>query len=60
MRNVYPHSRFSGLIPGGIVNGIAGNLKDEAVLDTTYGYDWRTCEYWSPHNAHFVWAVSLL
>ena len=43
-----------GLIPGGIVNGIAGNLDDEPVLDTECGYDWRTAEYWSPHNANFV------
>jgi hypothetical protein len=60
MRNIYPHSRFVGLIPGGIVNGIAGNLDDEPVLDTEYGYDWRTAEYWSPHNAHFVRSLSEL
>lgn len=60
MRNVYPHSRYVGLINGGIVNGIAGNVKDEPVLDTQYGFDWRTTEYWSPHNAWYLWAVSLL
>ena len=27
MRNPYPHSRFVGLIPGGIMNGIAGNSQ---------------------------------
>ncbi|HPT25740.1 MAG TPA: glycoside hydrolase family 9 protein [Bryobacteraceae bacterium] len=60
MRNVYPHSRFAGLINGGIVNGIAGNAKDEPILDTEYGYDWRTTEYWSPHNAWYLWATSQL
>jgi len=60
MRNPYPHSRFVGLIPGGIMNGIAGNMRDEPVLDTEYGLDWRTTEYWSPHNAYYLWAVSAL
>lgn len=60
MRNVYPHSRFVGLLIGGIVNGIAGNMKDEPILDTEYGYDWRTTEYWSPHNAWYLWAMSQL
>ena len=59
-RNPYPHSRFVGLIPGGLMNGIAGNVKDEPVLDTENGFDWRTTEYWSPHNAWYVWAVSVL
>jgi hypothetical protein len=60
MHNPYPHSRFVGLIPGGILNGIAGNPKDEPVLDTEYGFDWRTCEYWSPHNAWYIWTHSVL
>ncbi len=60
MRNPYPHSRFVGLIPGGIMNGIAGNREDVPVLDTAYGFDWRTTEYWSPHNAFYLWAVSSL
>jgi hypothetical protein len=60
MRNPYPHSRFVGLIPGGIMNGIAGNLRDEPILDTLNGFDWRTTEYWSPHNAHYIWALSIL
>lgn len=60
MRNPYPHSRFVGLIPGGIMNGIAGNTQDEPVLDLEYGYDWRTTEYWSPHNAHYIWALAVL
>jgi hypothetical protein len=49
-----------GLIPGGIMNGIAGNTRDEPILDTEYGFDWRTTEYWSPHNAYYLWAVSTL
>jgi len=60
MRNPYPHSRYVGLIPGGIMNGIAGNAQDAPILDTEYGFDWRTCEYWSPHNAYYLWAVSAL
>jgi hypothetical protein len=33
MRNPLPHSRFAGLIPDGIMNGIAGNAHEEAVVD---------------------------
>jgi len=60
MRNPFPHSRFVGLIPGGIMNGIAGNVEDEPVLDMQYTLDWRTCEYWSPHVAYYIWANSVL
>jgi hypothetical protein len=60
MRNPYPHSRFVGLIPGGIMNGIAGNANDEPVLDQAYAIDWRTNEYWSPHVAYYIWSVSTL
>ncbi len=58
MNNPYPHSRYVGLITGGIMNGIAGNPEDEPILDTEYGFDWRTTEYWTPHNAWYLWAVS--
>ena len=51
MRNPYPHSRYVGLIPGGIINGIAGNPRDEPILDQQFHMDWRTTEYWSPQNA---------
>jgi hypothetical protein len=60
LRNTYPHSRFTGLVVGGIMNGIAGNVQDEPVLDTEVGYDWRTTEYWCPHNGWYLWAVSEL
>jgi hypothetical protein len=60
IRHPYPHSRFVGLLPGGIMNGIAGNVDDEPVLDMEYGFDWRTTEYWSPHVAWYIWAVSAL
>jgi hypothetical protein len=60
MRNLFPHSRFVGLIPGGIMNGIAGNVNDEPVLDLEYTLDWRACEYWSPHVAFYIWANSVL
>jgi hypothetical protein len=33
MRNPFPHQRFVGQIPGGIMNGIAGNASDEPILD---------------------------
>ena len=33
---------------------------DEQVLDTAYDLDWRTCEYWSPHVAYYIWANSVL
>ena len=58
MNNPYPHSRYVGLITGGIMNGIAGNPEDEPILDMEYGFDWRTTEYWTPHNAWYLWAVS--
>jgi hypothetical protein len=60
MRNPYPHSRYVGLIIGGIMNGIAGNAQDEPVLDMEYGQDWRTAEYWSPHNGFYLWVQSVL
>jgi hypothetical protein len=25
-----------------------------------YGNDWRTGEYWTPHNAFYLWALSQL
>jgi hypothetical protein len=60
MRNPYPHSRYVGLIPGGLPNGIAGDRRDEPVLDTQLGFDWRTVEYCTPHNAQYIWAISEL
>jgi hypothetical protein len=60
MRNPYPHSRYVGLIPGGIMNGVAGNASDEPILDLSNQMDWRTAEYWSPQNAYYEWAVSAL
>jgi len=60
LRNPYPHSRFVGLIPGGIMNGIAGNADDEPVLDTQNELNWRTCEYWSPHVAFYIWTNAVL
>ncbi len=60
MRNPFPHSRYVGLIPGGLPNGIAGDRRDEPVLDTQLGFDWRTVEYCTPHNAHYIWAIAEL
>jgi hypothetical protein len=59
-RNSYPYSRFVGPLIGGIVNGVAGNTQDVPILQMEYGNDWRTGEYWTPHNAFYLWAVSRL
>jgi len=59
-RNPYPHSRYVGVIPGGIMNGIAGNVDDEPILDTGFSGNWRTNEYWSPHVGYFEWAQAVL
>ena len=59
-RSPYPFSVFAGLLPGGIMNGIGGNSRDEPVLSYDCGSDYRTCEYWSPHSCYYEWAVSLL
>jgi hypothetical protein len=58
--NSYPFSPFVGPLIGGIVNGIAGNTRDEPILQMQYGNDWRTGEYWTPHNAFYLWAQSQL
>ena len=59
-RNPYPHSRYVGVIPGAIMNGICGNTDDEPILDTTFSGNWRTNEYWSPHLGYFEWAQAIL
>ena len=59
INNPYPHSRFMGLIPGGIMNGIAGLKDDRPFLDLSYMMDWRTTEYWSPHTCFYIWFASL-
>lgn len=60
VRNPYPHSRYVGVIPGGIVNGICGDADDEPILDTSFAGIWRTNEYWSPHVGYFEWAQAVL
>ncbi|MGH9623028.1 MAG: glycoside hydrolase family 9 protein [Bryobacteraceae bacterium] len=60
VRNPYPHSRYVGVIPGGIMNGICGNADDRPILDTSFGFSWRTNEYWSPHVGYFEWAQAVL
>jgi len=60
VRNPYPHSRYVGVIPGGIMNGICGNAADEPILDTGFTGTWRTNEYWSPHVGYFEWAQAVL
>ena len=56
----WPHSRFVGLIPGGIMNGIGGDEQDEPVLDQENGLAWQTNEYWSPHNAFYLMTLAAL
>ncbi len=53
-------SPFVGLIPGGIVNGVAGNEQDQAVLNQESERDWHTNEYWSPHSGYCLWTLSIL
>lgn len=60
VRNPYPHSRYVGVIPGGIMNGICGNADDQPILDTSFGFSWRTNEYWSPHVGYFEWTQAVL
>ena len=60
VRNPFPHSRYVGVIPGGIMNGICGNTDDQPILDTGFGFSWRTNEYWSPHLGYFEWAQAVL
>jgi hypothetical protein len=60
VNNPYPHSRFLGLIIGGVMNGIAGNEDDMPFIDMHHTMDWRTTEYWSPHVAYYIWTACLL
>jgi hypothetical protein len=60
VRNPYPHSRYVGVIPGGIMNGICGNAGDQPILDTSFGFSWRINEYWSPHVGYFEWTQAML
>lgn len=59
-RNPMPYSVFVGPIIGGVLNGIGGNVADEPVLNPGPDNDWRTGEYWSPHNAYYLWANAVL
>jgi len=56
----FPHSRFVGLLVGGIMNGFVGEERDEPFLDMAGAQDWRTTEYWCPHNGNYLWALSVL
>jgi hypothetical protein len=54
-------SHSNGTIPGGIVNGICGNLSDYYWFDDSAGTPaWQTTEYWLPHNAWFIIALESL
>lgn len=52
--------------PGAIINGITGGLDDEDGIAFNLGYaqtgrddDWRWTEQWLPHDAWYLYAVSL-
>jgi hypothetical protein len=55
-----PYSRAVGSIVGGIMNGFIGGEADEPFLDMNAVSRWNTTEYWIPHNAHYLWALSVL
>jgi hypothetical protein len=51
----YPHSRYTGIIPCGILNGISGTREDEPHLGSApYDLEWQTKEYWSPQQAQYL------
>ncbi len=56
----YPHSRFVGMIPGGIMNGFNGGPHDRPFVHAGNTLDWETTEYWGAHNANYLWALSIL
>jgi hypothetical protein len=52
--------------PGAIINGITAGLKDEDGIAFNLGYaqtgrddDWRWTEQWLPHDAWYLYAISL-
>jgi hypothetical protein len=54
-------SHSDGIIPGGIVNGICGNISDYYWFNASAGTpSWQTTEYWLPHNAWFIVALESL
>jgi hypothetical protein len=55
-----PFSMFVGTIPGGMVNGFNGGPDDLPNLHPGNTLDWETGEYWGTHNAHYMWALSIL
>lgn len=44
-------------IPGGVMNGIGGNERDEPALDAG---SWNTCEYWTPMVCYTMWLAAEL
>jgi hypothetical protein len=47
---VWPHSRYVGIIPGAVTNGVNGTPDDQPVFASEH-LQWQTTEYWSPHQA---------
>jgi hypothetical protein len=56
----YPHSRFTGLMPGGMLNGFIGREQDEPFLHPGNTLDWETTEYWNMHVAWYILALTIL
>lgn len=53
LNDVWPHSRYVGIIPGGVMNGIGGTQDDFPVFGKQH-LEWQTTEYWSPHQATYL------
>jgi hypothetical protein len=56
----WPHSRFVGIIPGGMLNGFNGGKDDVPFLHNGNSLHWETTEYWGTHAANYIWTLSLL
>jgi hypothetical protein len=57
LSTVYPHARYVGLIPGGVMPGISGDADDRPIFGRSHSDDWQTTEYWSPSQAGYVMAL---
>jgi len=43
------------LIPGGVMNGLAGSASDEVIINPG---NYNTCEYWTPMTAYTMWLMA--
>jgi hypothetical protein len=57
----YPHSRYAGIIPGAVMNGITGDGMDRPLLGgDNHDLDWKTLEYWGPTQAQILATLGYL